>query len=207
MPNTKTLSAAEDNRLAIELQIIKIKTIECALQYSFNGESHLWGNVIRQSDLSKAKNDLELLYRKKSIYESQEYKQKHLPYFNSPGSIVDKIKTHFNNHGTIEFIEVKRTTTGDAVVTHLKTKSSIKKQIKKKQMATKKKAVKKKAAPKKAAKKAASKTQGESIKSVVYALVDKDKTNEQIFAELDKKDFVYSINSVRWYASKARAGE
>jgi hypothetical protein len=44
-----------------------------------------------------------------------------------------------------------------------------------------------------------------SLNEVVFQLAPKH-TNEEIIALLDKQGREYSMNSLRWYASKARAG-
>lgn len=203
------LTPAQSNKLQLEQQLIKISLIENALMYTFNGESRLHGLVVDSSTLKRAKNDLNELIRVQDIHNGGGYKK--LEYFNSPGSRVDKVKDHFDkDDGTLSFIEVKQSSSGKFVVNHKQSKSSILKQIKQKQMATKKKVAPKKAAKKAAPKKKGAakksvKTEGDSIRSRVDKLVGKGLDNAAIMEQLDKDGIVYSIKSVRWYASKARA--
>lgn len=196
----KELSARDMNRLQIDQQILKIRLIENALTYRFNGKSKLFGNLVDETTLSQAKLDLVELDRLQQIYDGDKYEK--LPYFSSNGSRVDSVKDHYDkDDGSLAFIEVKQMSSGKFVVNHKHSKSFIKKQIKQKQMATK---AKTKAATKKGTKKV-TKTQGDSIKSRVDKLVAAGKDNAAIFEALDKAGIKYSENSVRWYASKARA--
>lgn len=172
--------------------------LEQALEYVDPKGNHiLFGNLVGKSDLEQAKNYLAELDRKRGIYESEAYQKKQLPYLPSNGG-GDKVKAHFDAlDGELIFFEVKPSTSGKVVVEHQQTKSFIKKQIKQKLMATKKKAAKKKPVAKKA--------KEPSLKSFVDEMAWEGKTNAEIFAALDKKKIKYSENSVRWYASKARA--
>jgi len=203
------LTLREANKLALEQQMLKIRMIENALQYQVAGVSHLYGQPIDNGHLIRAKNDLARLDRERLYFE------KHPNYMPCNAARVQKITSHFDENGSLTFIEVKPTTTGDAVKAHLSTKSHIVKSIKNKQMATKKKAAKKgalkkaakKVAPKKAVKKSTTKTEGDSIRARVDKLVAAGKDNAAIMEALDKEGIVYSIKSVRWYASKARSAK
>jgi hypothetical protein len=208
----KELNVSEANKLAIEQQYLKIKLIENALTYTYKGEHILFGKKIDAGDLKRAQLELQELVRIKELHTSGKYNN--LPYFNCNGITLDKVKEHFNSEGTFAFIEIKESSRGKYVMNHKLSKSSILKQIKQKQMATKKKAAAKKAAPKKAASKKSSKkaapkktvkTEGDSIRTRVDKLVGQGKDNKAIMEALDKDGIVYSIKSVRWYASKARA--
>lgn len=194
----KELTPKESNRLQIEQQILKIRMLENALEYSYKGESYLCGQRVYASTLAQAKNELAELDRLRGVYE-----QKKLPYFNSPGSLTEKIKDHYENDGNIVFTEFKNGSTGKRVQVHIKSIGRISKQIKKQQMAQKKKvkvaAKKKAAAPKE-------KAGGPTVGSRVSALVDKGYDNEKIIATFGAKKWPGTENSIRWYASKARAG-
>lgn len=207
----KQLTAKESNRLAIEQQLIEIRLIENALNFQFKNESRLRGKVVSEGDLIRAKNELTELDRVRSIYESEAYGKKLLPYLPSNGSITEKVKAHFDElDGELLFIEVKPSTNGRIVTEHVQTKSHIKKSIKQKLMATKKAAKKKvaKTATKKvnkSTKPAKAKTEGDSIRARVEKMVGKGLNNAAIFEALNKDGIAYAESSVRWYASKARA--
>lgn len=194
----KELTAEQANKLAMEQQVIKVRVIENALTYSFRGKSMLWGSEVTAATLAKAQNELAELDRLRYQYTRKDK----LPYFNSPGSLQEKIKDHFDNDGTMVFVEMIPSSTGKKVKVHLEALGTIKKQIKQKQMATKKKAAKKvakKAAP------AKKKSAGPTLRSVVEGLVGKGKDNAAILEHLKKNKIAHSEKSVRWYASKARA--
>ena len=42
----RKLSAQESNRLAVQLQVLRIKLMEFALRYTFDGKSSLWGMTV-----------------------------------------------------------------------------------------------------------------------------------------------------------------
>lgn len=201
---TRKLSPKQANRLDIEQQLIEIKLLENALSYEFNGKSRLRGQPIDHGHLVRAQERLKELDRVRGVYESPEYQKKQLPYLPGAGtSRVTKVKAHYDEQdGELLFFEVKPSSSGRIVVEHVSTKSHIKGRIKQKQMATKKKAAKKAAKP---AKKAAKKVEGDSIRARVEKLVKAKKNNAEIMEALDKDGIAYSISSVRWYASKARA--
>lgn len=191
--------------MAISQQIAKIKLLENALLYVDARENHvLFGHPVGSSDLVQARNALIELDRKRSIYESEAYQKKELPYLPSGGSSTEKIKAHFDAlDGELLFFEVKPSTTGKSVIVHKESKSHIKSRIKQKQMATKK-AAKKKVAKKKATPK---KPGAPTLKSLVDDLAWAGKSNAEIFTALNKKKVKYSEKSVMWYASKARQTE
>lgn len=199
------LTPQQTNRLAISQQIAKIKLLENALQYVDVRENHvLFGHHVDNSDLIQARNFLIELDRKRSIYESEAYQKKELPYLPSGGSSTEKVKAHFDAmDGELLFFEVKPSTTGKSVIIHKESKSHIKSRIKQKQMATKKKAAvkKKKVAPK------VKKPGAPTLKSLVDDLAWAGKTNAEIYVALTKKGMDYSEKSVMWYASKARQTE
>lgn len=201
------LTPQQSNRLAISQQLIRIKLLEQALEYVDHKEKHiLFGEPVGKTDLVQARNYLIELDRKRSIYESEAYQKKELPYLPSGGSSTDKVKVHFDAmDGELLFFEIKPSTTGKSVVMHQESKSHIKKRIKQKQMAQKK-AAKKKVAKKKAAA-PKKKAGGPTLKSLVDDMAWDGKTNEQIIAVLDRKKIDYQLSSVRWYASKARQTE
>lgn len=207
--NKKALAPSQANKLALELLVIKIKCAQTALKYTFDGKSYLWGKPIDEADLVRLKTQLAELDRKQQLYDAN--KTENMPYLPSGSSVIEKIKDHFADDKRYAFTEVKEGQSGKMIVNHVHSKSYILKQIKTKQMATKKKAASKKAATKKAtskkatSKKASAPKEGDSIKSFVDKCVSKGMDNAAIFAALDKAGYAYSINSVRWYASKARA--
>lgn len=192
------LTPQQSNRLAISQQLGKIKLLENALEYiDVRGNSILFGRPVGNEDLVQARNFLVELDRKRSVYESDAYQKKELPYLSSNGSGTEKIKDHFSD-GELIFFEVKPSTSGKSVKRHQESKSHIKSRIKQNQMAQKKKAAaKKKVAVKK-------KAGGPTLKSLVDDMAWDGKTNAQIVAALNKKKVQYSIKSVMWYASKAR---
>lgn len=145
MTKQRKLSAQEANRLAIQLQVLRIKVLEFTLNYSFKGKCYLWGQEVDRHTLTREKVKLSELYRVKTIHETT---IRNLPYLPSGGSRVDKIKEHYlADEGTIGFVEVKDSSHGASVINHLWSKRTIKKRIKKKlqkskKMATKKRVVK-----------------------------------------------------------------
>lgn len=198
----KKLNPSEANRLKMDLLVVKIKAAETALKYIFNGKSTLWGQVIDQGYLERLRLQLVELDRVQQVYDSG--RAQDLPYLPSGGSVTEKLTDHFDADGRYAFTELRPGQSGKTVATHTFSKSFIKQQIKNRNMATKKKAAKK-GATKKAVKKTSTKQEGTSIKAFVDACVKKKMDNAAIFAALDKEGYAYSINSVRWYASKARA--
>lgn len=201
------LTPQQANRLAISQQMVRIKMLEQALEYVDPRGNHiLFGQLVGPSDLVQARHYLVELDRKRSIYESDAYQKKRLPYLPSAGFNVDKVKAHFDAmDGELLFFEVKPSTSGKSVVMHQESKSHINSRIKAKQMATKK-AAKKKTAPKKkaAAVKAVAKDGEPTLKSRVDDLAWEGYTNLEIMEALNKAKVPYSEKSVRWYASKAR---
>jgi len=200
----KALTPAQANRLEMEMIMVKIKCTETALKYTFNGKSVLWGVEVNEGVLNRLRLQLVELDRKQQILDSGKYDK--IQYLPSGSSIVDKIKDHFADDDRYAFTEVREGQSGKMVVTHIHSKSFINKQIKSRTMATKKKAAKK-GATKKATKSTTVKKEGDSIKSFVDGCVKKKMDNAAIFEALDKAGFAYSINSVRWYASKARGAK
>jgi len=138
MTKKRKLSPQEANRLAVHMQVVRIKLIQHALKYSFNGQSTLWGQPVDESTLEREKAILTDLYRIKTIYETAIYHR--LPYLPSNGSRVEKIKEHYETQsGTIAFVEVKQSSHGASVVNHMMSKKTIKRAIKKKQQSSKRK--------------------------------------------------------------------
>jgi hypothetical protein len=209
----KALTPSQANRVEMDMLLVKIRCAEQALRFTFNGKSTLWGLVINSDYVSRLKAQLWELDRKQQIYDSD--KLNNMQYLPSGRSVVDKIKDHFADDDRYAFTEVRQGQSGKMVVTHTHSKSFINKQIKSITMATKKKAAKKgatvttatKSAKTKTASKAAPKAVGDSIKSFVDGCVKKKMDNAAIFVALDKAGYAYSINSVRWYASKARGAK
>ena len=137
MTNTRKLTAQEANRLAVQLQVLRIKVLEFALKYTFKGKSTLWGQEVDRHTLTRERVKLQELYRVKTIHETT---IRNLPYLPSGGSKVDKIKEHYlTEDGTIGFVEVKDSSHGPSVVNHLMSKRAIKRQIRKKISSTNKK--------------------------------------------------------------------
>lgn len=132
MKKPRKLSAQEANRLAVQMQVLRIKLIEFSLRYTFNGKSFLFDSETDKTTLLRAKFRLTELYRVKTIHESAAYRD--LPYLPAlHGSIVEKIKEHYLiENGTIGFVEVKESSHGPSVVNHLWSKRTIKRRITKK---------------------------------------------------------------------------
>lgn len=138
MTKQRRLTAQEANRLAIQLQVVRINILDFALKYSFGGKSHLWGQVVDRNTLEREKAKLTELYRVKLIHETN---VKNLPYLPSNGSKVEKIKEHYlAQDGTVGFVEVKDSSHGPSVVNHLMSKRTIKRMIRKKISSSNKKA-------------------------------------------------------------------
>ena len=126
---TKELAARDANKLSLELQSIYVKCIETALQYTFKGKSMLWGREVDSSVLQRAKNTLTELDRKQQIYDGGKYEQ--LPYYNSNSSVVEKVKAHLTDSGTIKFVEAKDGSRSESIKRHVESKGLTAKRIRK----------------------------------------------------------------------------
>lgn len=138
MTSKRNLSAREANRLAVQMQYLRVKLVEFTLRFSFNGKSVLWGQQVDENTLAREKAILAELYRLRGVYESKKYNE--LPYLNCGRSEVKKIKEHYSKKdGTIAFLEVKESSHGKSVSNHLSNKKTVKRRLKKKQSSLNKK--------------------------------------------------------------------
>ena len=93
MTEKRKLTAQENNRLLVQMQVLKVKLVEFSMKFSFNDRFTLWGQEVDEHSLTREKLKLAELYRVKTIYETAAYRK--LPYFPSNGTGVKKVKEHY----------------------------------------------------------------------------------------------------------------
>lgn len=158
--STIKLTALDAVKLHIQQQVIRIKLIEDALRYTFEGRSMLYNKEVYPVTLQQAKNELKVLDRQRSFLE----KGKTLvPYFAANSSATQrtpstvkartlaledevtgaeeqvftsrktgtKAKVHLNENGSIKFVELAEGERKDAARRHTTTEGTLRKQFSK----------------------------------------------------------------------------
>lgn len=196
MTKQRKLSAQESNRLAVQMQVLRIKLIEFARKYAFNGKSTLWGQELDEYTLQRERAKLAELDRVQVIHETAAYRN--LPYFPSGGGgTVKKIKERYlKAEGTIAFIEVKESSHGQSVTNHLQKKKTIKRRIKHKQSSTNRK-IKQMSTKRKTKEKVDDDLLGFINTDAIDAMLDGVAGNIPAYRPGDKIEFVHAGGKIK----------